>query len=521
MRSWRPVIITESTLSGQQFRLRDDRNRQWFAGYAPEGSGFGYLTWKCKRKTGFDYPDLGYGFPVEMRKGPYCVLFSGQIVRIIERSGAGGDEIEVWALGWVHATGNTQYNYVYCDTRWNAWVGSETPAGSFHPDLFDWDLSNRVNLKPRRGTDFEADDYTYLRYTFNYGEPATRFTASYELALPNDWPGKLEIRDSGGTVLWSATATASGTIDVTTTGAPTYFEVRFYVTEAGENTADDDTVYGRLTNVQVFSQNVTTLDAKVVADDLVAILSGDGHGLSDSTTKIESPGRALTPCVFDRDMTPAQIMQWCTQFGDSSDNPLAWGVTLDEHKKLFLTTLNTTTVRYIVKPQRATIERGGDWGESAQKAYGIYTDDQGQVQRTADRTNQTWVDKLGGYYRRVAVQISGMTEENGVLNAVDLWLEENKAPHESGTLTVRHGVWTPEGRFVRFDEILPGGLVQIQEWRAREATHTLTDYRDKTTTFPLAGVRVDEDARTAELIPRTTSDAFARQMAVIAELRKS
>jgi hypothetical protein len=38
------------------------------------------------------------------------------------------------------------------------------------------------------------------------------------------------------------------------------------------------------------------------------------------------------------------------------------------------------------------------------------------------------------------------------------------------------------------------------------------------TTFPLAGVRVSEDDRTAELIPRATSDAFARQMAVITEL---
>jgi hypothetical protein len=51
-----------------------------------------------------------------------------------------------------------------------------------------------------------------------------------------------------------------------------------------------------------------------------------------------------------------------------------------------------------------------------------------------------------------------------------------------------------------------------------EATLTPVDYRGRVTTFTLAGVRVSEDDRTAELIPRAMSDAFARQMAVIAEL---
>lgn len=517
---WRPTIITKSPITGQEYRLSDDGGRQWFAHYSAEGSGFGYLTWRCRRRVGFDYPDLGQGFPVVMRKGPFRVLFSGQIVRVFERSGPGGDEIEVWALGWVHTTNADTFNRIYCDTRWTRWRSAETPSGSFRPDFFDWDTSSRLYFKPRRGVDFSANDYTYLRYTFPFSEVATRFTAGYDLALPGSWPGKLEIRDSNGAVLWSGTATASGTIDVTTTGAPTYFEARFYTTAAGENTAEDDTVYGKLTNVKAYSVDVVTLDGKIVADDVAEFLSGAGHGLSESVRRIEAPGRALEPCAFDTDMTPAQVLAWCVQFGDSDGNPLAWGVTMDDRRRLFLETVDVTTVRYVVRPRRADLERGGDWGESAQKVYGVYTDGDGEVQRTADRVSQDVIDDLGGYFRRAALQISGTTEEARVLEAVDLWLGENDRPQASGSFTARGGVWTPAGLFVPFDEIAPGGLVQVQEWRAREATLTANDYRDQRTTFPLAGVRVDEEAHTVEMIPRTTSDAFARQMAIIQELRQ-
>lgn len=516
--AWYPRIVTTSPLSGIQYRLADDRNRQWFMHFGADGSGFGYLTWRCQRSVGFDYPDLGHAYPVEMRKGPFRVLFSGQIVRIFERSGAEGDEIEVWALGWVHACGADVYNYIYCDTRLTRWRGAEDESGSFKPGRFDWDVNERLYLKPRRGINFSVNDYTYLRYAFPFGEVATRFVADYDLALPVTWPGKLEIRDSNGAVLWSATATASGSIDVTTTASPTYFEVRFYVTSAGENTATDDTVYGELTNVKVYSVNVTVLDAKIIADDLAAFLSGAAHGLGDDTGEIASPGLALEPAAFDMDMTPAEILSWCCRFGDSDGNPLAWGVTLDERRQIFLQTQDLTNVRYIVKPHRANLERGGDWGESAQVAYALYSDDKGEVQRTADRTRQSTIDRLGGYYRRVAVQISGTTDQAQVLNALDLWLDENNEPVESGSFLVTLGIWTPLGRFVPFDEVMPGGLVQVQEWRAQEATLNVDDFRDKVTTFELAGVYVDEDTRTVELVPRQEAGKFERYMAIIADL---
>jgi hypothetical protein len=328
------------------------------------------------------------------------------------------------------------------------------------------------------------------------------------------------VRDSDDNVLWLATATASGSISITTSGSPSYFEVRFYCTEAGENTAEDDSVYGKLTDVRVYSLNVSTLDAEVIAQDIVDLLSAAGHGLSNSVAALELPGRALEPAAFDTDMTPADVLSWCAKFGDADGNPLAWGVTFDDYRRLFLETMDLTTVRYTIKPGWATLERGGDWGESAQKAYGIYTDDQGEDQRTDDVERDDVIADLGGYYRRVALHVDGATKAEQVLEAVGLWLDENEKPAVSGSFAVKGGVWKPSGLFVPFDEILPGGLVQVREWRAREASLTANDYRDKATTFMLAGVTVDEEARTAELIPRTTSDTFARHMAIIAELAR-
>jgi hypothetical protein len=519
--SWRPVLYTQNVLTGRWYRLSDDRNRQWFSHYTAEGSGFGYLSWKMRRPVGFDWPDIGYAFPIELRKGPYRVLFAGQIVKITERSGRGGDEIEVWALGWIHVAGADVFNRIYCDTRLTRWTSSETPEGSFRPDLFDWDTHDGLYFKPRRGVDFAANDYAALHYAFPFGETAMRFVADYDVALPNGWPGKLEVRDGAGTVLWSANATGTGSIDLTTTGSPTSFEVRFYCTAAGENTAADDTVYGKLSGVRVYSVNVSTLDVKVIADDVVTRqLSAAGHGLSADTGKILAPGRALEPAAFDSDRSPLEVLRWCCQFGDGDGNPLAFGVTFDETCRLFLEPVDLATVCYVIRarPRTASLERGGDWGESAQVAYGIYADDGGEVQRTADRSDGDVVGRLGGFYRRTALQLSGVTSETQALQAVDLWLAENAHPTNSGSFEVRGYVLTPSLRPVPVDEVVPGGLIQVREWRALEATLTPADYRDRVTTFPLAGVRVSEDDRTAELIPRATSDAFARQMAVIAEL---
>jgi len=217
-------------------------------------------------------------------------------------------------------------------------------------------------------------------------------------------------------------------------------------------------------------------------------------------------------------MLASDVLTWCCQFGDADGIPVVWGVTFDEHAQLFLETIDRLTVGYVVPPGRADIARGGDWGETAQVVYGIYTDADGVTERTADRTDQDAVDRLGGHYRRAGLQIAGMTDSALVATALDLWLAENARPGNVGSFVVRGGVLKPAGVWVPFDEVVPGTLVQVREWRAIESTLIPDDARDSLTTFLLAGVRIDEDAGTVELIPRTSGSAFARYMARITEL---
>ena len=100
------------------------------------------------------------------------------------------------------------------------------------------------------------------------------------------------------------------------------------------------------------------------------------------------------------------------------------------------------------------------------------------------------------------------------LSMTATWLSENSKPKGSGSYRVS-GVYSPDGRRVPFDEIVPGGLVQVMEFRAIEADADAEDYRDKTTTFILAGVQIDYESKAADLLPEQGAGEFERQTALI------
>lgn len=512
------LLITD--FDGNQRRIPGALRRRWSSHYGPDGSGFGYLMFSLDRKIGYDYRDIKFGYRVQLRKYLNTGLFDGQIRKITENQ-ADPDRIDVTALGWNVTAGDDAYNWVFCDTRYMQWRGSETASGSFRPDLFDYDLQDRIQFKPRRGVDYSADDYTRVRYTFQFGEVAERIKFDYDVALPASWPGKIEVRDSDGNVLFSKTATESGTgQNLTTSGSPTYFEVRFYVTLAGENTAEDGTVYANLTNVKVYGVEDVTLDGGVIAKKVLGdVLTATCHGLSESEAKIGSPGQVLEPSAFDTDLSPEQVMKWLCQFGDSDGQPLAWGVEMNDLRRLFLETMDLATISYVIQRDSALrAQVTGDMQSSWQKVYGVYTDDQGQVQRTSDRTSDDAMEDLGGYARRRGLQIDGATDETMVLEAVDLFLSENDRPKVTSSFTVRGDVFSRALNSIPFDEIKAGGMVQVRDFRAREATLTPNDFRDSWTTFQLVGVEVDEDAHSIRLIPAGDQAGFERYMAILAQL---
>ena len=516
-------ILTTDPVTGQEYRITDASGPQWFGHYGPDGSGFGYLSWRVKRRVGFNYADLGYGFRVRVYKGPWLCLFDGQITRITEKTGSGdGDEIELWALGWVHTASSDVFNRIYVDGRYTQWFGSEVPDSPFEPQKFSVDTSDRLLFKPRQGStddgDFVSeDDYTYLIYIFPFGESAVRFTADYNVTLPGAFPAKAQVL-AGDVLMWESSITGEGSLDLVATNGAAYFEVRFAMTATGNVTAEDDTVYALFSNVRVYSVNVSVLDQKVIADDIVTLLSSSYHGLEADTRRVGSPAFSLVQAAFDTDQTPADVLNWACQFGDVNGVVLAWGVGFDDRRLLFLESQDLSTVKYVVHPEDAeTLERSGDWSESAQVLYGLYTDALGRTQRTGSYASAGGMRSVGGYYRRQAVNLGSVVNSALAGALVVTKLNEDSRPKTSGAYTVRR-VKTTDGRVVPFDELIPGGLIQIREFRALEAEARSADLMDRTTTFMLAGVRVDYEEGTVELMQDVESNEFLRQMAVIEQL---
>jgi len=510
------VQIYTTDHHGQDYRL-EGKGLQTFASYGASGSGFGNASFKVSLKVGFDYRCLGYAYRIRIYKGPFKCLFDGQIVRITEAAGA-QDEIEVWCLGWIHTATADVFNWIYVDNRYNVWQLSETPAGHFQPQKFSVEITGSgLYLKPRRGETTDGtyvltDDYTFARYVFPFGESAYRITADYAVALPGGFPAKVQVF-CGTALLWESAVTGSGSIDLTHGGAA-YFELRFVSTADADIYVEDDTVYALFTNLIVYSTSDAVFDQKSMAQDFVAQLAVAGHGLSDSELLLDSPGFTFPQAAFENDQTIADMLAWACGFGDADGNPVAWGVWFDDRRMVFLETQPTTTVKYTVKTDDTeSLERSGDWSESVQRVYGIYTDEYGVMRRTATMQDADVEAELGGFYRRQPLNMGSITAAmaTGLLGA---WLSENAKPKASGSYTVK-SVQTVDGRRVPFDEVFPGGLVQVREFRALEAEMNAADFRDKTTTFMLVGVRTDFDNRTVELMPDEESSSFTRQMTVI------
>jgi len=345
------------------------------------------------------------------------------------------------------------------------------------------------------------------------------------VSIATDWAAAggsltLAVLASDGTTLWSSSTDGTGSIDVAVTGGVTGLEMRLYLTAAGQHTRQTEDVYGQLSNIRVYSTLVSILDAAVVAKDLVAFLYRNGTGLSASTELVQDIGIPLEPSVFVDDRSPLDILAWCSQFGNWAGVPVSYGVAFDDTKRLFLEPWNVTSIRYVIKLDRVKTERTGDWSDSAQKIYGVVKTEDSGVLRTTDVEAADVISKLGGHYRRESIGLDGVGSLSELSYLVQLRLAERKKPKASGSYSVKGVIHAPSGREVPVEELVPGGLVQIQEWRAHEATLTPNDYRDQTTTFMLVGVKVNLETGEAELSPSEGSDSFTRAMAIIQSLKR-
>lgn len=509
----RPVLETYDA-NGRMYRHPLAFGRRWSTYYGAEGSGFGFLTWREDREVGRDYADLGFLQRAIVRKGLTKVLFDGRIVGIEERRSSSGDAVAITAAGWGEVFQDTRYNYVYSDERTSRWQHRQGDRGLLVPSKFDVDTDDRIYVKPRRNTEFEAGGYTVVRYSFPYGN-AERIAFSAVVSFPWGWPGKAEVRDDRGQ-LWSSYVTTNTNQVIAANDEARCFEARFTVTIAGENTAVEDTCYFRLSNVVVYGSDKRRITPTIVARDLVSVL--EAHGIAGDTTRIVEVDRALPDTVaFESDWTPKQILDWMCAFGDRDDDLLAWGVEMNDQRRFFLERQDLETLKYVVgRSSGLEAETRGDWTKSAQKVYGVYRDIANRVQRTADLVDQGEIDRVGGGFRRVAVGLDGNLDAVTAARLLALELEDRKKPETSTSFTVSDRVYTAQGKAIAIDEVQARGMVRLEDFRAREVSQETNDTRTQWTSFQLVGVEIDEDAGTARLIPAKDRRQFEQFLARMA-----
>jgi hypothetical protein len=510
------VSLETYNFAGRLYRHPKAQGLRWSSYYGAQGGGFGSLSWSENRSVNRDYPDLGFRYQVKLRKGLRTILFHGFIVNIEQVQGD-ADTIEITALGYSTVFADDVFNKIYVDARPGEWTGSETASGILQPDKFDYDKNDRLYFKPRRGIDFELYDYTMLRYDFPFGETPEWISFDYDVALPNTWPGIFGVSDDVTGALWTKTVTASGSEVLTITAGATYVEVYFQLSVAGENTAEDDTVYGKLTNVRISSCSEATITITEVFTDLVEYL--EDHGLSSDLSRIASIDKALPDTVaFETDQTPQQIMEWCSQFGGEDNALLAWGIELNDEARAYLEVQDLTTIKYYVRRSSGlSAQVRGDLKTSRQKTYVIYKDDNQATQRTADMEDADQIAALGGFYRREAYQANGNVDAVAAASLAALVLAEHSAPQVTTSFTVTDHVYSAAGKRVPIEEIKAGGIVVVSDFRAREITQDANDYRTQWSSFQLVGVEIDYEQNSARLIPAGDRRAFEQILAKLAQ----
>jgi hypothetical protein len=526
------ITLTSIDILSQQHDIVDASDITFSNHYSDEGSGFGFLSFSLRRKYGVDYNDIGFGYEIRLTKGLKVFLFNGVITKIEEQN---SDSFNVYAVGKATLLSFDILNFILSDARVNRWLTACTSRGSYRPDKFDHSLNwteivnegapeeeeisyDGIEIVPRRGVDFNAEDYYYIRYRFEFGETAKRLRGTYKISLLNNWPGRIKILDASENVLQQFVVSGNGTIDVDldSVSSGNFVEIRFEVTTAGLNTAEDGTIYFRLYDILIMSAD-PIIEAKTVALVVAAHMT-TYFGFNSDTSYIESIGYELPQAAFDADEPLNEIMNEVCQYGDTTLDPIAWGVLCDDTNRMFLEVQDLFNVRYKIN-NADEISVTGDLVESFQKVYGKFTNTYGQETRSNIFNATSEIETLGGLYKKNVIEFDSDISQPQAEQALQLALNENKQPKITTDFSVGDYIQLPSGGIVPIEEIVSGGIIQIPTLRAAE-TKLFEDKRSGFYSFMLAAVEISLDSGTCKLIPAENKSSFEKYMTTLKRISK-
>lgn len=286
------IAIETYNDDGEQRILYDAIGLKWSTHYGVDGSGYGYLKFVLRRKIGYDYVDIGYGYEVKLRKYLNTFLFHGQIREIEEKSGPDGDEIHVTCLGWVIVAQDDELLRAFCDTRLAKWKPvMEIPTESFRPDRFTTGANSLgLYVHANNGVSAASSDYTELGYEFFVGEVAERFKCDLSLRLGmgtlfdattsaiDSVNGYVDYANDSGEssvtadmTLWNYTQAKTATVQSINTGT-NRITVDTPADVTGWSVSDELAIYGPMFSAQIsgIAAAVITYAGTIVGEDNIA-----------------------------------------------------------------------------------------------------------------------------------------------------------------------------------------------------------------------------------------------------------
>lgn len=252
------------------------------------------------------------------------IAFEGWIDNLIQALERGNEQVDVTVTGgWGKIMMRRRWDKPWADSRLTEGVWAwYTAAASAEKCTFD--RNQRLMFTPK-AVSWTINQGAQFYYSAPTGETVKRVTFSYDLQEgAQAW--ELRLTNNAGTVLWSVTASGTGSVDHTLATPDQIIRFQFYPA-ATQTPAADGTIYGKITNIVVYTET-GAIDLTEISKDIRAKLTD----LNASEIYIGSNTLSLVPFIsngFSSRM--ADILQKALNYGDASQN--AWAAYLDHSEK--------------------------------------------------------------------------------------------------------------------------------------------------------------------------------------------
>jgi len=219
---------------------------------------------------------------------------------------------------WGGLLGVRSWNKRWADDRIGEEVWGVDPSVTAAVKV-TYDRYNRLRITPKNVA-FGLSEFAQLVYRMPTGQTVKRVTLNYDFQeAAQVWEMVLYNVTAGG-VVWSLTASGTGSRD-DTLATPTQSLYLRFISRAAQTPPADGTIYGQVSSVMVYSET-GTIDLTAVAGDV----SGHVTELSADEQLIAANGYGLAPFITDYQEFLSSILERAAAFGDSSQNPWAVGV---------------------------------------------------------------------------------------------------------------------------------------------------------------------------------------------------